>query len=86
MISESNLNLSDDDNLSENYKWNIMNEFFKEKGFVAHQIDTFDVTSILVCRNFLETFFTVKSIEFGHFCVPGDSCSLVIFEKENNFV
>jgi len=42
MISESNLNLSDEDNLSENYKWNIMNEFFKEKGFVAHQIDTFD--------------------------------------------
>ena len=42
MISESDLNLSDADNVSENYKWNIMNEFFKEKGFVAHQIDTFD--------------------------------------------
>ncbi len=28
--------------LSENYKWNIANEFFKKKGFVSHQIDTFD--------------------------------------------
>jgi len=28
--------------LSENYKWNIINEFFKKKGFVSHQIDTFN--------------------------------------------
>ena len=28
--------------LSENYKWNIMNEFFKKKGFVSHQVDTFN--------------------------------------------
>ena len=28
--------------LSENYKWNIINEFFKKKGFVSHQVDTFN--------------------------------------------
>jgi hypothetical protein len=28
--------------LSENYKWNIINTFFKKKGFVSHQIDTFN--------------------------------------------
>ena len=28
--------------LSENYKWNIINEFFKKKGFVSHQIETSD--------------------------------------------
>jgi DNA-directed RNA polymerase beta subunit len=38
--STENVNLSD--TLTENYKWNIMNEFFKEKGFVSHQLDTFN--------------------------------------------
>lgn len=28
--------------LSENYKWNIINSYFKKKGFVSHQIDTFN--------------------------------------------
>jgi len=28
--------------LPENYKWNIINEFFKKKGFVSHQVDTFN--------------------------------------------
>lgn len=28
--------------LSENYKWNIISEFFKKKGFVSHQVDTFN--------------------------------------------
>ena len=28
--------------LSENYKWNIINSFFKKKGFVSHQTDTFN--------------------------------------------
>ena len=28
--------------ISENYKWNIINEFFKKKGFISHQIDTFN--------------------------------------------
>lgn len=28
--------------LSENYKWNIINSFFQKKGFVSHQIDTFN--------------------------------------------
>ena len=36
----AHINLSE--NLSENYKWNIMNEFFKEKGFVSHQLGTFN--------------------------------------------
>ena len=29
-------------NLSENFSWNIINSFIKKKGFVSHQIDTFD--------------------------------------------
>ena len=28
--------------MSENFKWNIINSFTRKKGFVSHQIDTFD--------------------------------------------
>jgi len=28
--------------LSENFKWNIIDSYFKKKGFVSHQIDTFN--------------------------------------------
>jgi DNA-directed RNA polymerase beta subunit len=29
-------------NLSENFRWNVLHDYFKKEGFVRHQIDTFD--------------------------------------------
>ena len=39
--------------LSENYKWNIIKSYFDKKGFVSHQIDTFNdfVNNGLQCVN-----------------------------------
>ena len=37
-----NLYLQRKDMLSENYKWNLINDYVKKKSLISHQIDTFN--------------------------------------------